>query len=373
VSFITSVQYHLQSVYQEISLPLIYSHVQISRIHALETFHTHLHSADQKWDSIRRIPYSAPGRWVQILELSKIEFANESQALTLDSLLTTLFPLLPFLARLSMNPAFVLSSRAIVALTERESNTNIRALEGLSCAPARFSRVGRDPLVRLLEVCVNLEELEIIGQGPDPFDLELAFDEADLASGSPSSLNLPKLHTLALLRMHTSPLMISLLYTSLPSLRKFTVTPYDDIPYPVSLTSQLIAIHGESLRSLLLLTPKSWPTRLHPSPSTLLDTCPNLRHLSLVDPLPEVTRSEPHPLQILSIPRPNNDFWRVFVNLLPQLPGLCVLRIRDIRWLRKGMNSRAQAAGVQGEMLEWKRRLGRWGIRLLDADWNENP
>jgi len=354
-------------------LPLIYSHIRISRISALEKFHTYLHSAEQKWDSIRRIPYSAPGRWIQVLDLSNLHFFDQSQALGLDSLLTKLFPLLPFLARLSMNPSFVLSRRAIAALTERESNANIRALEGLSYIPTLFSGVGCDPLVRLLSACVNLEELEVIGQGPDPTELEFTFNDADPAtSESSSSLNLSKLHTLTLLRMHTSPLMMTLLPSSLPSLLKLTVTPYDDIPYPVSLTSQFIAVHGKSLRSLLLCTPKSWPTRLHPSPRTLLDTSPNLRHLSLENPLPELTCAGAHPLQILSIPRPNPDFWRVFVKLLPQLPNFRVLRARDLRWLRKGMNTQAQEAGVQGEMLEWKKRLGRWGIRLFDADWNGN-
>ena len=352
---------------------MVYSHVPISRISALEKFHSHLHSAEQKWDSIRRIPYSAPGRWVQNLDLSDLHFADQSQALRLDSLLTDLFPLLPFLSRLAMNPSFILSRRAIVALAERESNSNIRALEGLSYVPSRVSGVEQDLLVRLLDVCVNLEELEVIGQGPDPTELDFAFDDASPVTPELSStINLPKLHTMVLLHMHASPLMMCLLCSSLPSLRKLTVTPYDDIPYPVSLTSQFIAVHGKSLRSLLLFTPKSWPTRLHPSPSTLLDTCPNLRHLSLENPLPQLKCSGTHSLQILSIPRPNVDFWNVFVRLLPRLPNLCVLRTRDIRWLRKGMNSRAQEAGVQGEMLEWKKRLGRWGILLLDADWNRN-
>lgn len=361
--------------FKETALPLIYSHVQISGIPRLEKFYAHLHSAEQKWDSIRRIPYSAPGRWVQILDLSSLDFVDQSQALRLDSLLTGLFPLLPFLSRLSMNPSFILSHRAMTAFTEREtsSNANIRILEGISYVPTRASGVGQDPLVRLLGVCVNLEALEVICEGPHLSELEFASDDAlSTISELSSSLNLPKLHTLILLRMHTSRLMMSLLCSALPSLRKITLTPYDDIPYPASLASQFIAVHGKSLRSLLLFTPESWPTRLHPSPSTLLDTSPNLRHLSLENPLPELRCSDVHPLQILSIPRPNPRFWSVFVRLLPRLPNFCVLRTRDVRWLRKGMNSQAQEAGVQGEMLEWKKRLGRWRIRLLDADWNEN-
>lgn len=246
-------------------------------------------------------------------------------------------------------------------------------LEGLSYVSPRFSSSGDDPLVKLLRSCIKLEQLEVIGQDPDPAELEFTFQAAEATpSESFKPLNLPKLNTITLLSMYTSPLMMALLYSPLPSLRKITLTPYDDIPFPTSLVSQLITVHGITLRSLLLFTPKSWPTRLHPSPTTLLDTSPHLRHLSLENPLPQITCTSTHPLRILSIPRPNADFWRVFERLLSRLPNLCVLRMRDVRWLRKGMNSRAQEAGVQGEMREWRKRLARRGIRLLDADWNEN-
>jgi hypothetical protein len=358
---------------QEIALPLVYSHIKISRISALEKFQARLHSADQKWDSIRRIPYSTPGRWVQTLDLTSLAFVGQSQALQVDSLLTKLFPLVPFLARFSMNPSFLLSRRAMTSLAEREGTKHICTLEGLSYVSARFSSPVDDPLVKLLRSCINLEELEVIGQDPDPAELEFTFQDAEpTLPDSFTPLNIPKLHTVSLLSMHTSSLMMALLYSPLPGLRKITLTPYDDIPFPVSLVSQLITVHGGTLRSLLLFTPKSWPTRLHPSPTTLLDTSPQLRHLSLESPLPQITHTGTHPLQILSIPRPNAEFWRVCERLLPQLPKLCVLRTRDVRWLRKGMNSRAREAGVQGEMMEWRKRLGRRGIRLLDADWNEH-
>ena len=76
-----------------------------------------------------------------------------------------------------------------------------------------------------------------------------------------------------------------------------------------------------------------------------------------------------HPLQILSIPRPDARFLSVLESLLPKLPGLKVVRARDIRWLRAGMSSHAREAGVQGEMREWRRRLARRGISVLDATW----
>jgi hypothetical protein len=44
-----------------------------------------------------------------------------------------------------------------------------------------------------------------------------------------------------------------------------------------------------------------------------------------------------------------------------------------VRWLRHGMNSHAQEAGIQGEMKAWERRLARRGIRLLDDNWTGSP
>lgn len=352
----------------------MFSRVHISQISFLEKFHSQLHSADQRWDSIRRIPYSTPGRWVHILDLSKLAFTCQSQALLLDSLLTRLFPLLPFLARFSISPSFVLSHHAMASLAGREEVSHIRSLEGIAYVPSHRSVItGEEPLVQLLRCCHNLEELEVIGPGLDPSEFEFPFDTADvLLPESFTPLNLSNLHTLTLLSMHSSPLMATLQLSLLPSLRKLTMTPYDDIPYPASLVSHFIATHGATLRSLLLYTPKSWPTKLSPSPYTLLHTSPNLRHLSLENPLPSLTVAPTHPLQILSIPRPNPEFWRILERLLPQLPSLRAVRARDVRWLRKGMTLRAQEAGVQGEMREWRRRLFRRGIRVLDTDWKEN-
>ncbi|KDR85596.1 hypothetical protein GALMADRAFT_53571 [Galerina marginata CBS 339.88] len=357
----------------EIALPLLYASPRLPNIKSLETFYNRLHNADQKWDSIRRIPYSTPGRWVQSLDLSDMEFEGQAQALLLDSLLSQLFPLTPFLSTLSINPSFVLSRRALSSLAQRDGATNLRSLSGLSYIPPPTSVLDEDPFVQLLRQCPNLEVLVIIGQGLDPTELEFNFGGIDLPSLTMfAPLSLPNLRILSLLSMHSSPLMLALLRSPLPGLRKFTVTPYSDIPYPASLVSEFITTHGAALTSLLLFTPKSWPTRLRPSPTNLLTCAPSLNHLSLESPLPSLSLTEKHGLTILSIPRPTSDFWRVLEHLFPHLPNLSVLRARDVRWLRKGISSMAQEAGVQGEMREWKRRLDRRRIRLLDSDWNEH-
>ncbi|KIJ21981.1 hypothetical protein PAXINDRAFT_95433 [Paxillus involutus ATCC 200175] len=371
--------------FQEVTSPLLYANVKIRTVGCLNKFTSRLYTADQKWDSIRRIPYSTPGRWVQTFDLSEIAATlDPQQAFVVDSLLTKLLPLMPFLVKLSLSSALPLSRRALASLTNRDGNYNLRALTGMCYHVSYSSAVStdEDPSVQLLQTCHNLERLEIIGNAIIPVDLD-SFPDALEVIRVPSStvkLDLPRLHSLTLLSMPSSSLMYALLNTSLPRLKALSITPYDDIPYPGAFTSRFLDIHGKSLLTLSFFTPKSWPTRLHPSPSTIFHTCPNLRHLSLECPLPVLVLPDATdlpqvvlPLQIISIPRPNNDFWRTLERFLPSLPSLKVVRMRDVRWLRRGMNNHAQEAGVQGEMRNWRRRLARKGIRLLDGDWRDTP
>lgn len=365
--------------FKDVALPLMYANVNIRTVSCLEKFTTCLYAADQKWDSIRRIPYSTPGRWVQVLDLSELtDTLDCRQVYAVDLLLTKLFPLVPFLTKLCLTPAVPLSRRALSSLTNRDGNSSLKALGGI-CYDASFHSpvaTGDDPFVRLLQKCHNLERLEIIGKGFDS-DFESFPDSILQEPASTVKLCLPKLHSLTILSIPASSLLVSLLNNGLPRLRALSITPYDDIPYPASCTSRFLDVHGQSLYTLSFFTPKSWPTQLHPSPSTLFHTCPNLRHLSLEYPLPDLSLPDPRsttlPLQIMSIPRPDMRFWRVLEQLLPCLPSLRAVRIRDVRWLCPGMSSRAQETGVQGELRNWRRRLGRKGIRVLDADWQDMP
>ncbi|KAF7302547.1 F-box domain-containing protein [Mycena chlorophos] len=356
----------------DLASPLFYARVKLSRFPAFEKFLTRLAVADQNWSPIHRTPFSSPGRWVQALDLSAISVDRlATDALALDSLLVNLFPLTPFLARLSLNPAFVLSRRVLESLGQSFCAGSLKSLEGVAYVP---SEELNEPLTRLLRCCINLEELEIIGHGLDPAEMP---DPAAAAGLLPqpeflTPLHLPHLRTLLILSVHSSPLLFILQHSALPALQKLTITPYEDVPS--ALSSPFIQTHGEKLRSLLLFTPKSWPTRLHPSPPTLLCTSPSLNHLSLERPLPRALQlPQSHSLQILSIPRPDTDFYFVFERILSagKLPSLRAVRARDVRWLRKGMGDRAQATGVQGEMMEWRRRLQRRGVRMLDGDWKE--
>ncbi|KAF7337721.1 hypothetical protein MSAN_02245700 [Mycena sanguinolenta] len=237
---------------KEVALPLLYARVAISKITSFEKFVARLHFADQRWDSIRRIPWSTPGRWVQAIDLSGIEYTGQSQALLLDSLLVKLFPLVPFLARFSLNPSFVLSRRAMEGLGQRPEAVNIRALEGLSYIPS--GSPVEDSLVQLLRYCPNLEELELIGRGLDPAEMDTSFQNPELsAPDSFIPLALPCLRTLTIISVYSSTLFLSFLLSPLPSLQKLTITPYDDVP--TALSSQFIC----DTRRLLAI-----PTPLHP-------------------------------------------------------------------------------------------------------------
>lgn len=305
---------------------------------------------------------------------------DSKQAFVIDSLLTTLFPLMPFMENLALSPTLPLSRRVLASLTNRDGSSNLRTLSGV-CYIAAFSSaisIEEDPLVRLLRTCRQLERLEVMGSDLEQADMEPDTLEPVEGPAMNMKLDLPCLHTLTLLAMPSSSLMHALLNASLPRLCALYLTPYDDVPYPRALTTRFIYVHGSSLSTLSLFTPKSWPTRFHASPNTLFHVCPNLRHLSLESPLPALlppttvdSGQAVVPLQILSIPRPNHDFWRTLEALLPSLPSLNVVRMRDIRWLRKGLSRHAQEAGVQGEMRIWRQRLAKRGICLVDTDWRD--
>ncbi|TCD68114.1 hypothetical protein EIP91_011567 [Steccherinum ochraceum] len=362
---------------KEVALPLFYSSVRITLLASLQDFTDLLVAADRKWDSIRRIPYSAPGRWVHALDLSDLQIGIGDEAPQADVVLTRLFPLLPFLQTLTLNSAVPLSRSVWESLSDRDGGHNLRVLSGVKICSSPHNIDVEESFVELLQRCHYLEELNIVGSGLEGIELAATVDgrpgEDPHARYSGLKIpHMPHLRKFSAISMHASAVMCSLLLSPLPSLIHLTLTPYDDISIPTSLVPSFIDAHGPKVYSLHLYAHKSWPTMLFPSPTTILHTCTRLHHLSLENPLPVLTICSiypRYPLRVLSIPRPNPDFLGVLESLLPKLPNLRVVRTRDVRWLRRGMSDRALEAGVQGEMREWRRRLGRRGIRVLDADW----
>ncbi|KLO12070.1 hypothetical protein SCHPADRAFT_941557 [Schizopora paradoxa] len=388
--------------FKDIALPILYAHCHIASLNSLRLFVTHLSTSDQKWDSIRRIPYSSPGRWVQSLDVSRLTTSTHQERFTADDLLTRVFPLLPFLSRLELSLTLQLSRRAMHVLGTREGAASLRSLKGVkydsyAAAPQEPSGhrqrtfVPNDPLTELIRNCPSLEELEVVGLGLDDLDVMIAEDNIMarnelLNSHSPTSLHLPNLRSLTLLSTPTSDLLLRLIHAQLPSLTNLIITPYGDIPSPLSLITPFLAAHGSKLRTLVLFTPKSWPTVIYPPPSDLLLLAPNLLALSLEKvrlslnpppPPPLTAKGTPvpgtgHPLKELWIALPTVDLREAVVTLLPVLPNLRRVRARETRWAKKGMSARALEAGYQGEMRSWRRVLARFKVRMLDADGRES-
>jgi hypothetical protein len=365
-------------------------------VSTLQKFVARLFSSDQRWDSIRRIPYSTPGRWVQALDLSEMVLVHSTDSLSVDSNLTRLFPLLPFLTSLHLVSGMLLSSRVLTVLQCKDGIGELRSLKGIGLSvpvgsgPAQSLGPSPDAVVRLLRSCPRLEHLEIACADANNLELEpivdLDFssfrDEAAVTLLPP--LYLPNLKSLCLSTVPTGSLFLTLLRTPLPSLRHLVVAPHSD--EHTAQLSALLATNGRSLISLRINTPRHLPTSTGDvPPPPLLTSCPELHYLALdqqllpvlklLEPTQDVGRGagspRPHPLRILTIPRPNARFLREVEALLPYLPSLTVVRARAVRWLRAGVSGKALEAGVQGEMHEWRRRFARRGVRLVDGDWRD--
>ena len=183
---------------QEEGRPLLYANVHIFTLHSLDKFATLLYSSEQQWDSIRRIPYSTPGRWVQSIDVSEVRSSIPAAANTIDRLLTALFPLVPFVEDITLSREFPISRTAIGSLRHKDGVERLRVLKGLRISPPDPSLplYGQvDPAVELVQSCPLLEQLEISNtvsilpeqQGNiDPDDLESPFPDVP-------SLNLTKL------------------------------------------------------------------------------------------------------------------------------------------------------------------------------------
>jgi hypothetical protein len=333
---------------------------------------------------------------VQGLDLSEIVVANSRELLAVDSSFIRLWPLIPFLTSLYLIPDMLLSNRALTALACKDGIGELRSLKGLKVAAlavhASAQPLTRNPeaIIQLLRDCPLLESLEVACADATSPDLESVIDlDLDLgslrdeavAAAHPPPLHLPNLRSLCLSAIPICPLFLTLLRTPLPELRHLVVTPYSG-RYAVQLAA-LLAAHGRGLTSLRINTPRDlfWSTGDVPLPPVLV-SCPELQYLALGRPLPVLLAPapalddngespRPHPLRVLTIPRPNARFLREVEALLPRLPSLNVVRVKSVRWLRAGVSSKALEAGVQGEMREWRRRFARRVVRVVDGEWRD--
>ena len=338
-----------------------------------------------------------------MLDLSEIVLVHSKEMLSVDSNLIRLFPLLPFLTSLYLVPEILLSNRVLAALQCKDGIGELRSLKGVKLsvpignAPVQPLAPSPDAVIRLLVDCPRLEQLEIACMDVNSPELESVIDlglssfrdEAEVTF-LPPPLHIPNLRSLCLSSVPTNSLFLTLLRTPLPALRHLVVAPRSD--GHTTQLSALLAAHGRSLNSLRINTPRYLSTSIgDATPPPILSCCPELHYLALdqqllpvlmlLEPEPEPAQdgggggdgggSQPHPLRVLTIPRPNARFLREVEALLPRLPSLTVVRSRAVRWLRAGVSGKALEAGVQGEMHEWRRRFALRGVRLVDGDWRD--
>ncbi|KAB5592047.1 hypothetical protein CTheo_4499 [Ceratobasidium theobromae] len=296
--------------FQNLATPLLYSYTRIFTLRGLGLFANTLANADAKWDSIRRIPHSTPGRWVQCLSLSRLAPCS---SLAVDSNLVRALPVMPFLTTLELDGRYVMSWRVAAIIPK-----SLKILRGIRVKEeVRFEGLkssGGDALTGLVRSLASLEELSVEGPGLDIEEVEFFEDEEPEPSElGLSQATLPRLKRLTLLDCPYTPLYRMLIRASLPLLEDLTLTTTPAVqvtppepdpeadplvptigPVPTNAsaltqltpTSMFLARHGNTLRRLSLVPTQQWPPSPAPAPEDLLLQCPEVRELVLSMPLP---------------------------------------------------------------------------------------
>ncbi|KAG9092122.1 hypothetical protein FS749_015994, partial [Ceratobasidium sp. UAMH 11750] len=293
--------------FQNLATPLLYCSVRIYTLGGLELFATTLITSDAKWDSIRRIPHSTPGRWVQRLSLAQLVPCSP---LALDSILVRVIPVMPFLTTLELDGRYVLSWR-VAGVVPR----TLRVLKGVRVREeVRFEGVKGgmedDALTGLVRSLSALEELSVQGPGLDLEEGEeqvFEDEEPENSQPAPAEVVLPRLVRLTLLDCPYTPVYRMLSRASLPALEDLTLTttptvqiappelaPGQVAPTPIEAptftqptpTTTFLSRHGSTLHRLSLVPTQQWPPAPAPAPDDILVQSPELRELTLNMPLP---------------------------------------------------------------------------------------
>ena len=315
----------------------------------------------------------------------------------------------------------MLTRRAMGSIADTETALSLVHLTGIH-VPATQPRTRaslEDPLTNLIRCCVNLRHIELLGTGLD-VDSDVEEDPDTTTQG----INLPYLQSMAILHVPYCPLLRTLANSELPSLRALTISLYTSAPHTDS--TQFFDAHASKLTGLTLFTAQTWPPTSTHAPPDLLVRTPKLVYLSLpssahrlVAPATRIINhviestpysptsdgipassspstlrassspsfssspmrarsashdriiSSPHPLRTLSIPRPTPELLSRVVE--PIFKELREVHVREVRYLRRGMGRGAEGAGNSASMTEWRRRLARRGVRVIDALGKDGP
>ncbi|KIM23790.1 hypothetical protein M408DRAFT_332154 [Serendipita vermifera MAFF 305830] len=353
--------------FKEVMLPLLYSRPHLPTYEHFVLLCERILDADRKWDNLRRIAYSTPGRWVNSLDLTLCSHLTPAQNLKFDRLISQVFPVVPFLALLILHSTVDLTRQAMQSLGDSQAIRSLKDLRGIHVPPHGYFHQS-EALTSLLRSCANLRHLELLGSGLDA-DAELPDPEVVY---SPPQITLPQLHSMSILHTPFSPVLHALSRAELPSLRALTISIYVDAEG--SDATRFLEAHGENLTTLTLAPAQTWPPTTTQIPTNVLVICPNLRYLSLPTTpvsLALTPPAEPSKLTILSVPRPNMEFLRDVIE--PLLPSLREIRVREVRYLKRAMGVGAAGAGSSAVMLDWRRRLARRRVAVLDALGKDGP
>ncbi len=345
---------------------------------------------ERRWDSLKRIPQSIPGRYITSLDLSKLapnlDHSGPSDYLLVNNCLTSILPLVPNLTSLKLPNDIGMGWSTLRAIQASSIASQLRTLEGL-----RLQQVldgdGQDPVVSLLQEMPNLEVLGVTGLGSN----DEGFDWYSVPSAQ-ELLDLPRLHTLILKGVKHGLFISNLVRSELPALRNLSISSYASLGNDE--TQPLIEAHGEKLVSLTFLPTSDWPAvQINPSPTVLSD-CPNLVHLSNLTsacvPVPETFASDavtsPHPLRKLTIcrwsnstsqanpaQRPDRVLTALYRNMSTIVPSLKTIRVENFTWLRRDLGRAAMETGVNGSLRKWSATFASHGVHVVDKDGTTCP
>lgn len=401
---------------QPILEKVLYSAPYLPTVDRLCSFANAVLKGDSRWDSLKRIPYSTPGRYVQVLDLSHLDEHQSTprdvepprsgldlagNGLRLNGCLVTLFPLLPHLEVLILPASIPVAPSTLRALRSAPCRSRIKVIHGLvltqAVEPSPFSQTASpsdlDSMLVFLKAFPNLRDVAIKGYGDIDPGLSIGHNPQP-------PLDLQHLESLTLHGIKSGLFIGALCQQpeSLPSLRKLDLTSYAN--QPDDLTLDLLRVHGPKLRSLTLRAPTDWPPLRIPPPSETLFFCPRLQVLRYLDSntLPPIetfedlalpfTASQHSSLRHLSIskwstapafrdgphPPSTGQFERLIETLIRNLPpNLEDVTVEGFTWLRKPLGKAGMSAGVNGVCRRLSGALAVRGVRMLDKDGTERP
>ncbi|WVN90247.1 uncharacterized protein L203_105483 [Cryptococcus depauperatus CBS 7841] len=344
---------------------------------------------DAKWSDIHSRTFSAPGRYLTTLDLSRIPGSVHPTAVRQAT--GAILPLLPNVVHLKLGG---MASARVVPLDEIGWSPFAK---GLQCLEGVWVDEGIHGGRRLVTLLKRLSSLQVLGVVGPPVDV--------VAEAGDEGLEMPTLHTLKVEGLSNGYLLDTLTKASLPNLTRLLLTPAPLSPFDQ--TGELQRALGPQIVSLTYLSPRGWPRGHFILPPETLRIHPSLLHLSVcegdyeaIDVLLRSPVGDSHPLSALTVPRwsptsrPSTPAASVSHPGQPPTPPLSppscqppllqtllskppprlkTLTIDGFKWVKPELGPAAMGTGQSGEMRVWAGLLSRRGIVLRDMEGEMAP